>query len=239
MLFITSCNKYDDIQNCFNETITSFSSKYDLDAITNDLEFITNDGTYLYKWESSNENVISNTGKVTRQETTTYVVIVVTIYDEKISYSEDINCTVLGTTTNIYTYDLVGVKSYYSINELEQVDENGHYFEHEDVIAYIFYFKKLPSNYLTKSEARQLGWNGSGSNVWVNQNLMNRYIGGDTFNNYEKLLPIVEGNTYIEVDVNCVNGARGKYRLVYNRYTFDIYYTTDHYNSFTYMIGAL
>ena len=75
--------------------------------------------------------------------------------------------------------------------------------------------------------------------MWANDSLFGKCIGGDTFNNREGILPSTASNTYIEVDVNCTNGNRGAYRIVYNRYTFDIYYTDDHYESFIYMIGEI
>ena len=134
-----------------------------------------------------------------------------------------------------YTYDLNGTKSSYKANELEVVDEATTYIKYLSVASYIYSYHHLPSNYLTKSEAQSLGWCGSG-NLWVNNSLLNRTIGGDKFNNYEGYLPA--STYYIELDVNCTNGNRGSNRIVYSTYTFDIYYTNDHYASFTYIIGG-
>ena len=38
------------------------------------------------------------------------------------------------------------------------VDENGTYYSAEDVALYIHTYNKLPSNYITKKEAKALGW---------------------------------------------------------------------------------
>ena len=97
----------------------------------------------------------------------------------------------------------------------------------------------MPSNYLTKKQAEALGWSGSGNDVWQNDSLRGKLIGGDTFYNNEGNLPNVTGYAYIEVDVNCSNGRRGAHRIVYNKYTWDIYYTSNHYDSFVYLIGQL
>ncbi|MBQ7783510.1 MAG: ribonuclease, partial [Oscillospiraceae bacterium] len=53
-------------------------------------------------------------------------------------------------------------------------------------------------------------------------------IGGDRFGNYEGILP--EGD-YTECDVNYSGGFRGSERLVFS--DEGIYYTNDHYASFT------
>lgn len=54
-------------------------------------------------------------------------------------------------------------------------------------------------------------------------------IGGDTFSNREELLPT---NSYKECDVDYYNASRGTKRLVYAG-SCTIYYTADHYESFT------
>ena len=138
-----------------------------------------------------------------------------------------------------YTYDKLGTKSKLKVEELNDVSIDGEYNNYLDVCSYIYHFHKLPSNYLTKSQAENLGWSGSGSNVWQNSNLYGKNIGGDTFYNKEGNLPSVTGYAYVEVDVNCSNGRRGSCRIVYNKYTWDIYYTSNHYDSFVYLIGVL
>lgn len=241
-LIIVGCNNnvnYDNVKIKLDETITEFKEAYDINNITENITFITVDEeNYYYIWESSNQDVITNNGLVNRQSEDVSVIITVKIFYKEIYFTDSFTCIVLKIESDGYTYDVENTQSFLTIYELNTVDENNEYNDHLSVIAYIYYFQKLPNNFLTKSQAKKLGWKGSG-NVWANDSLKGKNIGGDTFNNYEQILPIVNDNTYIELDVNCSNGSRGKYRIVYNRYTFDIYYTDDHYNSFTYMIGVL
>ena len=97
----------------------------------------------------------------------------------------------------------------------------------EEVAAYLHCYQQLPSNFLTKREAQDLGWDNSQGNLW--DVAPDKSIGGDTFGNREGLLP--EGR-YHECDVNYHGGYRGAERLVWTE-DGAIYYTADHYESFT------
>lgn len=110
-------------------------------------------------------------------------------------------------------------------------DPEGSYTAPEDVAAYLRAYGCLPGNFITKSEARALGWESSQGNLWDVAPGMS--IGGDSFGNREGLLP--EG-TYHECDVNYAGGFRGGERLVWSD-DGDIYYTGDHYESFTLLYG--
>ena len=46
----------------------------------------------------------------------------------------------------------------------EKIDENGSYTTKEDVALYLYAYGKLPKNFITKDEARALGWEGGGLN---------------------------------------------------------------------------
>ena len=60
-------------------------------------------------------------------------------------------------------------------------------------------------------------------------------IGGDRFGNYEGLLP--DGHSYTECDVNTLEASsRGAERIVFSSDGL-IYYTGDHYASFTLLYG--
>lgn len=109
----------------------------------------------------------------------------------------------------------------------EKIIEDRAYFKKDDVIEYLDTYKKLPPNYLTKNEAKDLGWIPSEGNLWDVTD--KGVIGGDYFGNFERNLP--EGD-YKEADVNYSGGKRGPERLVFDT-DFNIYYTNDHYNSFT------
>ena len=107
------------------------------------------------------------------------------------------------------------------------VTEDGSYTAPEDVALYIHLFGHLPDNFITKNEARDLGWVSSEGNLWDVAPGMS--IGGDRFGNYEGLLP--EGS-YRECDVNYAGGFRGGERLIYGS-DGSVWYTNDHYESFT------
>lgn len=113
---------------------------------------------------------------------------------------------------------------------LELVEEDGVYSTPELVAAYIHTFNKLPSNFITKKEAEQLGWVSNKGNLWDVTDEMS--IGGDKFGNYEGLLPKAKGRQWYECDVNYTGGRRGAERIVFSNDGL-IYYTNDHYESFT------
>ena len=111
-----------------------------------------------------------------------------------------------------------------------QVDEDGVYTTPDLVAAYIHTFHKLPSNFITKDEAAKLGWVSNKGNLWDVTDQMS--IGGDKFGNYEGLLPKAKGRQWYECDVNYHGGYRGSERILYSSDGL-IYYTDDHYESFT------
>ena len=108
------------------------------------------------------------------------------------------------------------------------VTEDGEYTSPEDVAAYLHLYGHLPSNFITKSQARDLGWDNSRGNLW--DVAPGKSIGGDRFGNYEGLLP--DTTKYKECDVNYTGGYRGAERLIFGE-DGSVYYTGDHYNSFT------
>lgn len=115
-----------------------------------------------------------------------------------------------------------------------RIDEDGYYISKEDVSLYIYIYNKLPKNYITKKEARDLGWEASKGNLWDVTD--KKSIGGDKFGNREGKLPEKEGRQYYECDINYEGGHRGAERLVYSNDGL-IYYTGDHYDSFELLYG--
>ena len=114
------------------------------------------------------------------------------------------------------------------------IDENGTYTSKEEVALYIYTYHKLPHNYITKNEAKKLGWNSSKN--YVGDVAKGKSIGGDRFGNNEKHLPVVKGRKYIECDIDYKGKKRNAKRIIYAD-DFDesigfIYYTDDHYNTF-------
>jgi len=103
------------------------------------------------------------------------------------------------------------------------------YFSPDEVALYLHAFGELPPNYITKDEARDLGWVSSKGNLWdIGWGFC---IGGDEFGNREGLLPDADGRQWYECDVNYEGGFRGGERLVFATDGL-IYYTGDHYESF-------
>ena len=111
--------------------------------------------------------------------------------------------------------------------EEETIDEDGSYTSPADVALYIHTYGKLPQNFITKQEAQELGWVSKEGNL--DEVAPGMSIGGNRFGNYEQALP--DGN-YKECDVNYEGGYRGDERLVYSA-DGAIYYTDDHYATFT------
>lgn len=102
------------------------------------------------------------------------------------------------------------------------------YSEPDEVALYLHAFAELPFNYLTKSEARSLGWDSASGNLWDVAPGMS--IGGDRFGNREGLLPDARDRTWYECDVNYQGGYRGPERLLFSDDGL-IYYSGDHYAS--------
>ena len=108
------------------------------------------------------------------------------------------------------------------------VKEDGWYTTKDDVCEYLKLYRKLPGNFMTKKEAeKEYGWEGGGLPD-------KRSIGGDKFGNREGLLP--SGYTYTECDIDTMGKkSRGAKRIVFTvtKDEIHIYYTDDHYESFT------
>ena len=114
------------------------------------------------------------------------------------------------------------------------VSEDGEYWTKDEVALYIHLFGRLPKNYISKSKAQDLGWPGYGS---LEPYAPGYSIGGDYFGNYEKLLPKKKGRKYTECDIDTRGKRnRGDKRIVFSNDGL-IYYTDDHYNSFTLLYG--
>lgn len=113
---------------------------------------------------------------------------------------------------------------------MAQVVEEGSYTRPKEVALYIHTYGRLPANYIDKDSAIALGWDNKKGNLWDVTDQMS--IGGDYFGNREGLLPKASGRKWFECDVNYKGGYRGAERLVYSNDGL-IYYTKDHYESFT------
>ena len=92
---------------------------------------------------------------------------------------------------------------------------------------------QLPSNYVTKTEAMQNGWQPGRA---VNNTNPGRQIGGDVFDNSPQILPSSPGRVWYEADIGLSNTiSRPKQpgtRLLYSN-DGQLYITSDHYKSVT------
>ena len=103
-----------------------------------------------------------------------------------------------------------------------------YYYDVVNVVLYLETYGELPPNYITKDEARDLGWSGGS----VEKYMEGAAIGGDRFGNHEGLLPTAKGRSYTECDIDTDGyGSRGARRLIFSNDGL-YFYTVDHYESF-------
>lgn len=111
--------------------------------------------------------------------------------------------------------------------------EDGSYTHAEDVALYIHQYGHLPGNFISKKEAEKLGWSGGSLEKYA----PGKCIGGSRFGNYEGALPEKKGRTYTECDIDTLGAkSRGAKRIVFSNDGL-IYYTADHYETFTLLYG--
>lgn len=117
--------------------------------------------------------------------------------------------------------------------DIVEVAEDGIYDSKDDVALYIDTYGHLPDNYITKATAKKAGWSGGELEKYC----PGKCIGGDKFGNYEGILPDENGRIWYECDIDTLGAAsRGAKRIVYSNDGL-IYYTDDHYESFTLLYG--
>ncbi len=114
----------------------------------------------------------------------------------------------------------------------ETTEEAGPIIEPQRIADYLFVYGELPENFITKEEARSLGWNSRYN--YVSDVAPGMSIGGDYFGNYEGKLPRVKGRKYYECDCWYTEGPRNEYRIIYSD-DGHVWYTDDHYSTFTEM----
>ncbi len=115
-----------------------------------------------------------------------------------------------------------------------KLDPDGSYTTKEDVGLYIHLYGRLPKNFMTKSQAKQYGWKKGALEPYA----PGYCIGGDTFGNREGLLPKAPDRTYKECDIDTLGSrsGRGSRRIVFSNDGL-VYFTADHYKSFTLLYG--
>ena len=116
----------------------------------------------------------------------------------------------------------------------DKLTEDGTYTSKEEVAAYLHEYGHLPSNFITKKEAKKLGWISSEGNL--DKVAPGMSIGGDYFGNYEGNLPEAKDRDYYECDIDFDGSYRGAKRIVFSNDGL-IYYTEDHYETFELLYG--
>jgi hypothetical protein len=118
------------------------------------------------------------------------------------------------------------------------ISEDGHYTSKEKVALYIHTYGKLPENYITKTEAKKLGWQKDSDHYAVSSVAPGKSIGGDRFGNREGTLPTAKGRSYTECDIGAEGKkSRGAKRIVFSNDGL-VYYTGDHYETFELLYDA-
>ena len=79
-----------------------------------------------------------------------------------------------------------------------RIAEDGFYDSRDDVALYIHTYNKLPSNFVTKKKAREMGWVASKNNL--RKVCKGCSIGGDIFTNEQEILPVKKGIIPQQVD---------------------------------------
>ena len=109
---------------------------------------------------------------------------------------------------------------------LNVVREDGKYYTKQSIAPYIYKFKELPSNFLNKADIDNVP---IGERPYYN-------VGGNEFRNDEGRIPNPDGVKMTECDVySGVHSSldRGEERIVFLNDGSAVYYTDDHYESFT------
>ena len=110
------------------------------------------------------------------------------------------------------------------------ISEDGTYTSKDEVALYIHTYGHLPDNFVSKTKARNAGWDSKEGNL--DEVLPGMSIGGSEFKNYDGQLPDAAGRIWTECDIDYVKGNRNAKRIVFSNDGL-IYYTGDHYKTFT------
>ncbi len=142
--------------------------------------------------------------------------------DDQFSVSQD-------TDENITEDEEFEVEEPKEESSRDKIMEENTYTSKEEVARYIYKFHHLPSNYITKKEAQELGWDENKRNL--KEVAPGKSIGGDEYSNADKMLPEEKGRIYYECDVNAPDGERGKERLIYSNDGL-VFYTDNNVDTF-------
>ena len=94
---------------------------------------------------------------------------------------------------------------------------------------YLKYYGHLPEYYITKQEAKSLGWKSYKGNL--DKVAPGKMVGGNIYKNQPAYLPEKEGRIWYECDIDYQGGYRNNARLVYSNDGL-IFKTDSHYTRF-------
>lgn len=94
---------------------------------------------------------------------------------------------------------------------------------------WLIHKRKLPDNYLSKKEAKKMGWKNNKGNLTTVTG--GKLIGGNVYHDREGKLPQADGRIWYEADINYTSGYRGAERILYSSDGL-VFVTYDHYKTF-------
>ena len=94
---------------------------------------------------------------------------------------------------------------------------------------WIYHYGMLPDGYISKEEAKALGWKPILGNL--DEVAPGKMIGGSVYGNRDGKLPSAPGRIWYECDIDYQDGYRNNARLIYSNDGL-IFKTDDHYTSF-------
>ena len=97
------------------------------------------------------------------------------------------------------------------------------------MVNYVKTNGELPDCYITKDEAKKLGWQTKYKDLC--DAAPGKAIGGDYYGDFEKQLPKKKGRKYYEADINYYEGRRNRHRILFSNDGL-IFVTYDHYQTF-------
>ena len=94
---------------------------------------------------------------------------------------------------------------------------------------YLKYYNELPNYYISKQDAKNLGWTSKKGNL--NIVAPDKMIFGGVYCNDDNKLPDSPGRIWYEADINYISGWRNNSRVVFSNDGL-IFVTYDHYDTF-------
>lgn len=130
----------------------------------------------------------------------------------------------MATLYTIYLF-LISVLFVCALSTRTYVHQGGSYHDKNHVSLYLYTYKELPSNYIRKEQADDSSCQPDDGT----------YIGGDTFYYSGPIKQYTSNTNLREADIDYPSNKteRGTKRLVYAVNCSEVFYTNDHYKSFT------